>query len=162
MLVALLVAGCAAGTSAPSAPAATPEASTLAASSPSAAPSTAPPATPTSTPTATPPGEPTPALTPPAGGQVASPEQAAQLVIGSDPRFADFGPLDPNMIGQCCWYEANEGPDGYEVLIHVGWGDCPSGCINQHEWAYLVSPDGQVTLLGESGDPLPAGELPTG
>jgi hypothetical protein len=38
----------------------------------------------------------------------------------------------------------------------VGWGDCPAGCINEHRWTYAVSSTGDVDLVDESGDPLPA------
>ncbi len=96
------------------------------------------------------------------GVTVDSPEAAAQLVISQDPLFSAFGPQDPNLIGQCCWYEATESGDGYEVLIHAGWGDCPSGCINKHEWTFAVSRDGAVELTGETGDPIPAGGVPAG
>src|SRR6185503_9466731 len=50
---------------------------------------------------------------------------------------------------------------GYAVTIEVGWGDCPSGCVNRHRWAFAVTPEGVVTLMGEQGPPVPAG-LPGG
>jgi hypothetical protein len=99
----------------------------------------------------------------PTGGDwVTTPEAAAELVLGQDPRFAGFGPQDPDMIGQCCWYEVTQAASGWNVLVHAGWGDCPSGCINKHEWTYSVSQTGEVELTGETGDPVPAGELPAG
>jgi len=36
----------------------------------------------------------------------------------------------------------------------LGWGDCPSGCINGHQWEIKVSGQ-EITLWKESGDPLP-------
>jgi hypothetical protein len=61
------------------------------------------------------------------------------------------------MIGQCCWWEAGGERDGWVVTIHVGWGDCPAGCIDRHEWTYSVSPaDGMVSLISETGSPVPA------
>ena len=36
-----------------------------------------------------------------------------------------------------------------------GWGDCPAGCINKHNWVFEVSAAGVVAPAGESGDPLP-------
>lgn len=92
----------------------------------------------------------------------ASPEEAAELVLASDPLFAGFGPKDPDVIGQCCWHEVTETSDGYRVLIHAGWGDCPSGCIEKHEWTFDVSRSGEVTLVEESGDPVPADGIPGG
>jgi hypothetical protein len=102
--------------------------------------------------------------TPPAasGGTIDNPDEAAQFVIASDPRFAalELRPQDPELIGGCCWYEATAVEGGYEVVIRVGWGDCPAGCINEHRWTYAVTADGGVTPAGESGAPVPPGPLP--
>jgi len=98
----------------------------------------------------------------PSGAAPASPDEAAELVIASDPRFLGFGPLNPDAIGQCCWYESTRTTDGYQVLIHAGWGDCPSGCIEKHEWTFNVSSAGVVSLLSETGDPVPAAGIPVG
>lgn len=35
------------------------------------------------------------------------------------------------------------------------WGDCPSGCINQHAWHFKVYEDGRVAFIKEEGSPLP-------
>jgi hypothetical protein len=91
---------------------------------------------------------------------VDSPEEAAAAVIASDPRFEGLQPLDSELIGQCCFYEVTEVDGGYQVVVEVGWGDCPAGCINKHRWTYGVNPDGIVALLGESGPPIPAGDFP--
>jgi hypothetical protein len=89
---------------------------------------------------------------------VTSAEQAAALVLASDPRLAGLGPQDPNLIGQCCFYTATPAADGgFNVQIEIGWGDCPAGCIDRHHWRYVVSPDGTVRLDGEDGPPVPAG-----
>ena len=45
--------------------------------------------------------------------------------------------------------------DGWQVVIRIGWGDCPSGCISEHQWTYAVSTAGDVSLVDESGAPLP-------
>ncbi len=84
-----------------------------------------------------------------AGGAVAA-------ILAQDPRFAGLMPLDPNMIGQSGYYEVQPAADGgYAVRVWIGWGDCPAGCINHHEWQYTVSSSGTVKLAGELGDPLP-------
>jgi len=81
---------------------------------------------------------------------------AITAVLAQDPKFAGLGPLDPNLIGQSGWYEVQPAADGgYAVRVWIGWGDCPAGCIDHHEWMYTVSSSGAVTLLGELGDPLP-------
>jgi ABC-type transport system substrate-binding protein len=111
--------------------------------------SMAPAATPTSTLVA-----PTPT---PITVDVASPADAAALVIATDPRFEGAIALTPDVIGASKWWEATAlAGGGYHVTITVGWGDCPSGCIDSHVWDFEVSADGQVTLLGESGDPIPS------
>jgi hypothetical protein len=62
------------------------------------------------------------------------------------------------MIGACCWYEVTPLDDGYQVKVTIGWGDCPAGCIEKHEWTYAVAPDGRVGLINETGPSL----LPSG
>jgi Carboxypeptidase regulatory-like domain len=105
------------------------------------------------------------AAPPPAGASVpaiTSPDAAAARLAQLYPQFAAIGAQDPDLIGQCCWWEATRADGGYEIRIHVGWGDCPSGCINGHEWKYAVASTGAVSLVAESGDPVPAGVLPGG
>jgi hypothetical protein len=80
---------------------------------------------------------------------------AARLALAEQARFAGIGPLDPDMIGQAAWYEVTDTPDGWQVVIRIGWGDCPAGCINEHRWTYAVGRDGGVELTAEEGNPLP-------
>ena len=94
-------------------------------------------------------------------GPILTPEEAFAKVVAVDPRFAGIEPLDPEMIGQARWYDAAPiDGGGYEVLIGIGWGDCPSGCIEEHVWTYLVATDGTVTLTDEGGDPVPSDAFP--
>jgi hypothetical protein len=97
----------------------------------------------------------------PSGGPVSSPDEAAQRVIEENPQFSGIGPKDPDLIGGCCWYEASAAPGGFQVTMRVGWGDCPSGCIENHTWVYSVSQDGTVTLVSEEG-PSPPADLQAG
>jgi hypothetical protein len=114
---------------------------------------TAPAGTPAPTPTAP---SPTPIAV-----DVASPADAAALVIATDPRFEGAIALTPDIIGASKWWEATAvAGGGYHVTITIGWGDCPAGCINEHVWDFEVSADGQVTLIGESGDPISSGGIP--
>jgi hypothetical protein len=92
---------------------------------------------------------------------VASAEDAAALVVASDPRFEGAVALDPQMIGLSKWWEASANDDGsYTVKVTLGWGDCPAGCINRHTWSYRVGRDRELTLLEESGSPVPASLAP--
>jgi hypothetical protein len=84
-------------------------------------------------------------------------EDAAARVIEVYPAFEGIGPKDPDIIGGCCWWEGTETGDGFTVTFEVGWGDCQSGCIDRHSWTYAVSRDGAVTLIEESGSPVPSG-----
>jgi hypothetical protein len=95
-------------------------------------------------------------------GPVTSAEQAAALALAQDPRFAGIGPLDPNVIGQAAWYEVSPGQVGWRVTVTKGWGDCQAGCISRHTWVYDVGADGSVTLVEETGDPLPGASDGTG
>lgn len=113
------------------------------------------PSAPTPTPTV-------PAPTPtPIAADVASPADAAALVIATDPRFNGAIELTPDIIGASKWWEAAPLADGaYRITLTIGWGDCPAGCINRHVWVFEVTADGGVTLIDESGDEVPAGSLP--
>ena len=92
-----------------------------------------------------------------AGRPVTSVEDAAARVIEVHPTLQGVGPKKPNVIGACCWWTGSETADGYSIVFQVGWGDCPSGCINNHTWTFAVSKDGAVTIESESGQPVPPG-----
>ena len=122
--------------------------------------STSPSATASPSASPAPSSAPSPSPSPVVSG-VASAAQAAALVLASDPRFASVRPGDPNLIGQCCTYEASESPPGYEVTVNLGWGDCPAGCISHAKFTFHVDPDGTIALVEQSGNegaPTPQGE----
>jgi Carboxypeptidase regulatory-like domain len=101
---------------------------------------------------------PPPASSTPAPTTIASVEDAAARVIELNPGLSGIGPEDPTMIGSCCSWTGSETGDGYTVTFEVGWGDCPAGCIDSHQWTFAVSPTGAVTLLSEEGSsPIPSG-----
>ena len=91
----------------------------------------------------------------PGGSPPLDAADAARLALGQQDRFAGIGPYDAELIGQASWYKVTAAEDGWEVLIRIGWGDCPAGCINEHLWRYAVARDGRVELTKEEGDPLP-------
>lgn len=41
-------------------------------------------------------------------------------------------------------------------VFSLGWGDCPAGCTERHNWVFTVV-DGVATLVDERGDPLITG-----
>ena len=91
----------------------------------------------------------------PSSAPVVSAEEAAALVLAADSRFSALKPKDTELIGQCCFYEVTPVGDGYEVMVEIGWGDCPAGCINRHRWFYTVAGSGEVTLDRENGPEVP-------
>ena len=94
---------------------------------------------------------------PPSASAVTTPEAAAALVLASDARFTGLEAKNPDIIGGCCFYEVAPKGSNYEVMVEIGWGDCPAGCINRHHWFYTVTPAGTVTFDREDGPVVPAG-----
>ena len=82
-------------------------------------------------------------------------DEVVALVAAENPLVAGIAPRDPELIGQAAFIEPRQTPDGWEVVVRIGWGDCPSGCIHEHRWTYAVSEAGTVRLVDESGDPMP-------
>jgi hypothetical protein len=97
------------------------------------------------------------------GGLVTTEAEAVAAVVAHEPRFEGIMPRDADMVGQSSWYEVApaSGVGAFLVAITVGWGDCPSGCIDEHTWVYAVLPDGSVTLQRESGDAVPPDAWPS-
>ena len=94
---------------------------------------------------------------------ITTPADALARVVETEPRLTGITPFDTGLIGQSSWYavEPASGVGAFVVSIHVGWGDCPAGCINEHSWMYAVGPDGRVTLESESGPVVPADAWPS-
>jgi hypothetical protein len=106
------------------------------------------------TPTPSPSARPTPT---PITVTVSSPADAAAIVIASDPRFAGVTELRPDVIGASKWWKAEAlAGGGYRVEVTIGWGDCQAGCIERHVWTFDVDGNGGLTLVSETGDPLPS------
>ena len=93
----------------------------------------------------------------PTPSAVLTPEAAVARVLALDPRFAGLRPSDPAAIGQCCSYTVTPNATGFDVIVEIGWGDCPAGCISRHHWFYAVATDGTVHLEREDGPIVPAG-----
>ena len=101
---------------------------------------------------------PTPRPTPtPVVANVTSPADAAAIVIASNPLFAGTIELKPDIIGASRWWKAEPmASGGYRIQLTIGWGDCPSGCIDRHVWTFDVDPAGGLKLVSETGDPVPS------
>jgi hypothetical protein len=90
---------------------------------------------------------------------ISSAEEAVVVAKDYDPRFADFEPLNPDVIGASSWYTVGETEGGWLVTFVLGWGDCPAGCIDKHEWRIDVLDDGTVAGINEVGPEVPDGML---
>lgn len=97
----------------------------------------------------------------PEPGPVTTAEEALERVLGVEPRLRGVAPQDPDSVGASSWYTVTPSGDGFELEVYVGWGDCIAGCISHHAWRYAVTRDGEVTLVGEEGDPVPDAEWPS-
>lgn len=64
--------------------------------------------------------------------------------------------FDENAIGQANWYQVARGrsADAILVTVRLGWGDCQSGCIDEHRYEYTVVND-TITGVVESGVSFP-------
>jgi len=98
------------------------------------------------------PPSPTPVPTP-----ITTPDAAIARVLLAEKRLAGITPRNLEAIGQASWYEVApaSGVGAFVVTVRVGWGDCESGCINEHRWVYAVAPDGTVTTVSETGERVP-------
>jgi hypothetical protein len=88
---------------------------------------------------------------------IVSAEDAAARVLSQIGRWPGLGPFDPKLVGQCCGYRVEPTADGWSVTVQVGWNDCPAGCIDRHQWRYVVHPDGRIVDQGETGPAVPTG-----
>lgn len=99
----------------------------------------------------------------PTAGPVTTPGEAVARVVASESRLSGIEPFDTGLIGQASWYtvEPASGVGAFVVTVQVGWGDCESGCINEHSWVYTVAPDGAVSVISESGPAVPVDAWPS-
>jgi hypothetical protein len=84
-------------------------------------------------------------------------------VVALEPRLTGIQAFDSGLIGQSSWYtvEPASGVGAFVVTVQVGWGDCESGCIDKHDWVFAVAPNGDVTVLSETGPPVPSAAWPS-
>ena len=71
------------------------------------------------------------------------------------PTVQDVGPRF-TFIGGGNHLVLERGVDHWRFRFSVAWGDCPSGCINRHDWIFHVDRAGPARFVGSYGDPLPS------
>jgi hypothetical protein len=99
----------------------------------------------------------------PSVAPVTTREEALARVIDAEPRFRGVKPFDTGLVGQSSWYtvEPASGVGAFIVTMRIGWGDCESGCIDEHQWVFAVGPNGNVSVLSEKGRPVPVDAWPS-
>ena len=104
--------------------------------------------------------DPAPSPTP---GRVVTATDALQRVVAHEPRLAGIQPFDSGLVGQASWYTVQpaSGVGVYVVTVRIGWGDCESGCIDEHSWVYAIGPDGTVSSVSETGPTVPPDAWPS-
>lgn len=85
--------------------------------------------------------------------------EAPLNIEGLAGRFAEITGVvyaEPDgVVGGGADIEATRDEQSWRLAYSIGFGDCPAGCISRHYWNFRVTYGGDVTFLGESGDPLP-------
>jgi hypothetical protein len=94
---------------------------------------------------------------PPPASAVESPEKAIAQVVRAEPRLAGITARNEAAVGQASWFVVARpsGSGAFVVTVRVGWGDCESGCMDEHRWQYAVEPSGSVSVVSESGPLVP-------
>jgi hypothetical protein len=95
----------------------------------------------------------------PSAGPIETLDAAVAAIRARAPLFDGIAPHNPDLIGQASSWKAEPSADGWRVTFQVGWGDCPSGCIDRHTWTWDVARDGTVTFVGEDGSALTEDQL---
>jgi hypothetical protein len=90
----------------------------------------------------------------PPRGTVATAKDAIDAVRAVTPLFDGVDPRQDDAVGQAAWWTAIRDGASWAVTVSAGWGDCESGCIDRHEWTWLVAADGSLELTGDTGSPL--------
>ncbi len=98
----------------------------------------------------------------PSRGPVTTLAEAWAAVLAFEPRFSSITAKDPNLIGQSAWFDVQpaSGVGAFVVMVQIGWGDCPAGCIDRHTWTLAVAPDGAVSVISDEGPVVPVEQLP--
>jgi hypothetical protein len=107
-------------------------------------------------------GGPAASASPPTSiASITTPEAALARVFELEPRLTGIPAFDPDLIGQSAWHKVTAGDGGFQVDAFLGWGDCMAGCIERHEWTYLVAENGTVNLIKDQGVPVPPDGWPS-
>lgn len=76
-------------------------------------------------------------------------QQAIDLVKKQYSEVRSIDETSQQTIGKSMDIGALQTSEGWRLLFWQGSGDCPAGCLNNHEWYFVVSRDGTVEKQGE-------------
>jgi hypothetical protein len=65
------------------------------------------------------------------------------------PELRSISKATKGQIGSSTDIIVKERVTGWNIVFCHGWGDCPSGCINNRYWYISVEKTGEVTKIGE-------------
>ncbi len=94
------------------------------------------------------PAQASPAATPTSAG-ITSADAAIAAVQARFPEMAKIKKAAPMSIGATTDIKVFDRGEGWEIAFVEGWGDCPSGCINNRYYYFSVRKDGRITKVGE-------------
>jgi hypothetical protein len=80
---------------------------------------------------------------------IASADAAIVAVQARFPDLAKIKKAASGSIGAMTDIKIFDRGEGWEIVFVEGWGDCPSGCINNRYYYLSVRKDGRITKVGE-------------
>lgn len=76
-------------------------------------------------------------------------EKAIALIKNRYPELKNIEETPEVTIGKSMDIRAKQEDDLWKILFWQGSGDCPAGCLNDHEWYFTVKNNGSVEKAGE-------------
>jgi len=76
-------------------------------------------------------------------------DAAVAAIKKNYPEVANINPKGANLIGATTDIKVVSRQDTWQIVFWEGWGDCPSGCINQRYHYFTVERNGRVNKIAE-------------
>lgn len=81
--------------------------------------------------------------------EILTKQQAIDAVKRQYPEVRSIDETPEQTIGKSMDIRVTQRSDGWRLLFWQGSGDCPAGCLNDHEWYFVVHGDGTLEKKGE-------------
>ncbi len=85
----------------------------------------------------------------PTPNRIENADAAIAAVKARFPEVAAINRTPRDMIGASTNITVLDRPDGWDLVFWQGWGDCPSGCINNRYYYFATKKDGTIAKSGE-------------